>query len=387
MKKKVNRGMKIRIYPNDVQINQIEQTLGCVRHIHNYSLMERFAILDLYGEYPELYKSHTCKLQKDWKRDFKFYSEADSQALNTEQQIVNRTFKHWLKGICKRPRYKSKKNDRASYTTHNSMKNIRIENGYITLPKLKKVKLSKNRRRLPEGAIIKAVTVSRNASGKYFVSLRLEFEQEVKVRNNDMIQSIGLDFSMTHFYVDNEGKKANFPQNIIETVEKIKKIDRKMSKQKKESNHYLRSKTRRAKLYEKLSNQKKDYHHKLSRELVQENDIITVETLSLKEMDEYKSDRRKVHMYGFHQFLQFLEYKSIEEGVLFHKVDKHYPSTKTCSVCQSQKKMPRSQRTYSCEHCGNVIDRDINAAINLATQGIIQYLTNCLEDRTASIAW
>lgn len=111
------------------------------------------------------------------------------------------------------------------------------------------MKLSNNRRKLIEGAIIKAATVSRKASGKYFVSLRLEYEQEVKKRNNDAIQSIGLDFSMAHFYVDNKGKKANFPYYIIKTVDKISKVDRKISRQTKDSNQREKSKKKRALLY------------------------------------------------------------------------------------------------------------------------------------------
>jgi putative transposase len=388
MKKKVNRGIKIRIFPNDVQTSKIEQTFGCVRHIWNYSLMEKLSILDLYGNHPELYRSHTYKLQKDWKVHFPFYKDVDSQALNTEQQILNRTFKHWLKGVCKKPRYKSKKSLRNSYTSHTTNNNIRIEEDFIVIPKVGKVKLSKTRRKLARDTVIKAITVSKSAIGKYYVSLRLELEQETKVRNNDMIKSIGLDFSMTHFYVDNEGKKANFPCYIRETVHKIKKIDRKMSRQKKDSKGREKTRIKRAKLYEKMANQKKDFHHKLSRRLAKENDVITVETLSLKEMDEYKTDKRKVQLYGFHQFLTFLEYKCQEEGSLFHKVDPYYPSTKMCSYCQSKKtKMPRSERVYICEHCGTIIDRDINAAINLATQGMIKYLTKNIEDRTASLAW
>ena len=388
MKKKVNRGMKIRIFPNDVQTNKIEQTFGCVRHIWNYSLMEKFSILELFGDYPELYRSHIYKLQKDWKVFFPFYKDVDSQALNSEQQILNKTFKHWLKGVCKKPRFKSKKSLRNSYTSHTTNSNIRIEGEFIVIPKVGRVKLSKTRRKLASDTLIKAVTVSKNAVGKYYVSLRLELEQEVTVKSNNMIKSIGLDFSMAHFYVDSEGKKANFPSYVLETLNRIKKTDRKMSRQKKGS--YRREKTRikRAKLYEKLSNQKKDFHHKLSRHLAKENDVITVETLSLKEMDEYKNDKRKIQLYGFHQFLRFLEYKCQEEGALFHKVDKYYASTKTCCNCQSKKvKMPRSERIYSCEHCGTIIDRDINAAINLATQGMIKYLTKNIEDRTASIAW
>lgn len=386
MKKKVNRGMKIRIFPNEVQVNQIEQTFGCVRHIWNYSLMEKLSVLEMYGKYPKLYKSHKYKSQKDWKRDFEFYKNADSQALNTEQQILNRTFKHWLKGLCKKPRYKGKKNNRNSYTTHTTNDNIKIQGNLIKLPKLEWVKLSSNRRKLPEGAIIKAATVKKTRAGKYKVSLRLEYNLELKERNKNIINTIGLDFSMSQFYIDNKGKRANFPSYILDTENRIKHIDKKMSRQEKGSQRREKTKLKRAKLYEKKNNQLRDFHHQLSRQLVKEYDIIGVETLELKSMKEFKYDRRQVQHMGFKQFLSFLKYKCEEEGVLFFEADKYYPSSKICSSCGNKKKtLPRSQRVYICE-CGNVLDRDINAAINLATKGVIAYLKKQLEDRTASIA-
>lgn len=387
MKQKVNRGYKCRIYPNDFQINIIEQTFGCVRHIWNYSLMERFLILELFGEYPELYKSHKYKLQKDWKRDFGFYSDVDSQALNTEQQIVNQTFKHWLKGVCKRPKYKSKKNPRRSYTSHTTNNNIRIEGNMIQLPKIGLVKLKKQRKKLPEGAIIKSATVSKNASGKYFVSLRLEFEQQAVKRNNNFNEAIGLDFSTTHFYIDNYGKKANFPHHIEKTLHKIKKYQRKMSKQVKGSNAREKTRLHIAKLYEKKNNQLRDFYHKKANELIEMYDIIGVESLSLKEMDDQKYYQQQIQKMGYRRFIDILTYKCEDKGVLLHKAHKFYKSSKTCSICGAIKKIfPPSQKVYRCD-CGNVMHRDINAAINLATKGLKQYLTNYIEDRTASIAW
>jgi putative transposase len=385
--RKVIRGYKVKIYPNDVQIHSIEQTLGCVRHIWNYSLMERFSVLELFGDYPELFQSHKYNLQKDWKRDFEFYKEADSQALNTEQQIVNQTFKNWRKGVCRKPRYKSKKRDRASYTTHTTNNNIRIEDDKIKLPKVGWVQLKKKRKELPEGAIIKAATVSKNPSGKYYVSLRLEFEQEVEQRKSNVKVAIGLDFSTTHFYIDSSGKKANFPLHIEQTLAKIKRYQRKMSKQKRGSKGRERTRLRIAKLYEKKNNQLKDFHHKTANKLITYYDIIGVETLSLQDMNDKKYYQQQIQKMGYRRFLDILSYKCEDKGVIFNNVHKYYPSSKTCSFCGKIKKtFPLSQTVYECD-CGNVMNRDMNAAMNLATKSIEQYLINDIEDRTASIAW
>jgi putative transposase len=349
--------------------------------------MERFSVLELYGKYPELYHDHQYKSQKDWKRDFEFYKNVDSQALNTEQQIVQQTFKHFIKGLCKKPKYKSKKNSRKSYTTHTTNNNIRIEGHLIKLPKVGWVLMKKQHKKLPEGSVIKAATISKNTAGKYFVSLRLEFEQEIITRHRDFSEAIGLDFSTTHFYIDSQGKKANFPYYIEITLEKIKKYQRKMSRQMKGS--IAREKTRHkiAKLYEKKNNQLSDFHHKSVNELVKRYDMIGVETLSLEEMNDKKYYQQQIHKMGYRRFIDILTYKCEENGVLLYKAPKYYPSSKTCSRCGAIKKtFPLSQKIYRCD-CGNVMNRDVNAAINLATKSLKQYYKNYIEDRTASIAW
>lgn len=385
--KKVIRGYKYRIYPTENQAILIKKTIGCVRLVWNYSLMERKAIYELLGEYPELFKSHKYNRQKDWKIYFPFLSEVDSQALDTTYRELQQAFKNFFNKSHKEPRYKSKKNPRRSYTSHTTNNNIRIEGDAIKLPKVGWLKLKKQRRKLPEVAIIKAATVSKNASGKYYVSLRVELERQVIKRNSNFNEAIGLDFSTTHFYIDNNGKKANFPSYIEKTLTKIKKYQRKMSRQIKGSNARERTRLHIAKLYEKKNNQLKDFHHKKANELIALYDIIGVETLSLKEIDDKKYYRQQIQKMGYRRFIDILTYKCEDNGVLLHKVHKFYPSSKTCSICGTIKKtFPPSQKTYKCD-CGNVMNRDINAAINLATKSLKQYLTNYIEDRTASIAW
>jgi putative transposase len=387
MRRTITRGERIRIYPSEKQTNKTNMITGCVRLLWNVSLMERSSIYELYKDYPELLESHTFKSQKDWKNFFTFLKEADSQALNTEQQLLNQAFKNFYRGTHKYPNYKSKKHFRNSYTTHTTNDNIRIEGDFIKIPKVGWVKLKKNRRDLPSGSIIKAVTVSRTKTNKYYVSLRLSYEQEVARNTEHILKAIGLDFSMSDFYVDHRGKKANYPMYLHQSLEKLKKLQRQLSHKVKGSKNYLKQKLKIAKLYEKITNQRNDFLHKLSKQLVNEYDIITVETLDLDEMRKQPYYSKKVSDMSYHRFIGYLKYKCEDIGKVFHQVHKYYPSSKTCSVCGKVKKtLALSTRMYTCE-CGSVIDRDINAAINLGIQGMKTYLTNDLEDRTASIAW
>ena len=181
--------------------------------------------------------------------------------------------------------------------------------------------------------------------------------------------------------------KANFPAHIEKTLLKIKKYQRKMSKQKKSSNGREKTRIRIAKLYEKKNNQLKDFHHKTANTLIKNYDIIGVESLSLQEMDQQKYYRKQIQKMGYSRFINILTYKCEDNGVLLHKAHKYYPSSKTCNICGAIKKtFPISQKVYKCD-CGNVINRDINAAINLALLSLKQYLINFIEDRTTSIAW
>jgi putative transposase len=280
------RGYKVRIYPTTEQTRLIEKTIGSVRLIWNYPLMERQAIYELFHDYPDLFKSHKYNRQKDWKIHFPFLKEVDSQALDTTYQELIQAYKNFFKGTHNEPTYKSKKNPRRSYTTHTTNNNIRIEGYKIKLPKVGWVQLKKKRKELPEGAIIKAATVSKTPSGKYYVSLRLEIEQKEVKRYNDFNEVIGLDFSTRHFYIDNNGERANFPSQIEKTLLKIKKYQRKMSKQIKGSKGWQRTRLHIAKLYEKKNNQLKDFHHKTANTLINKYNIIGVESLSLKEMND-----------------------------------------------------------------------------------------------------
>ena len=249
------------------------------------------------------------------------------------------------------------------------------------------MKLKSSRRDLPFDATIKAVTVSKTKTNKYYVSLRLSFEQDVVENNTNILKAIGLDFSMSDFYVDHNGKKANYPMYLHQSLEKLGKLQRQLSHKVRGSKNYEKQKLMIAKLYEKITNQRNDFLHKLSRTLVREYDIITVETLDLDDMRKQTYYAKQISDMSYHRFIGYLKYKCDDLGKVFHQVNKYYPSSKTCSVCGNVKKtLPLSTRIYTCE-CGSIIDRDINAAINLGIQGMKTYLTNYLEDRTASIAW
>jgi putative transposase len=217
------------MYPNEQQQQLIHKTFGCTRQIHNLLLNEQESIYELFKDYPELLHSHTYLTPAYYKQIYPYLKEVDSQALTTAWLHLKNAFSNFYNKSHNYPRYKSKKNIVKSYTTHTTNDNIRWEGNGIKLPKLGIVKLRKHRV-LPDNAIIKAATISTNASNKYYVSLRVEYEEQVQPVQNDFQRVIGLDFSLNGFYVDSEGKKANYPMYYINSLEKLAKAQRKLSK-------------------------------------------------------------------------------------------------------------------------------------------------------------
>jgi len=379
------KGYKYRIYPNEIQEVLINKTFGCVRKVHNLLLNEKESVYQLFHDYPELLKSHKYLTPAYYKTIFDYLREVDSQALTSAWVNLESAFTNFFKGTHNYPNYKSKRQFKNAYTTHTTNNNIRLEGNGVKLPKLGIVKLRKHRE-LPTESIIKAATISKSSTSKYYVSLRIEYEEEILVIDNRFQKVIGLDFALNGFYVNSEGKKANYPMHYINTQQKLAKAQRKLSSRVKGSENYNKQKIVVSKIHEKIKNQRNDFLHQESRKLVNMYDIICVETLNLTQMMKTTYFSKKVSDISYHKFTNYLSYKCNDSGKILHKVDKYYASSKICSVCGTKKKtLPLSTRIYSCE-CGNVINRDHNAAINIATKGMMSCLKHSIEAGTALLA-
>ena len=365
----VIRGFVYRLKPTDKQINLINQTFGCVRKMWNTLLFERKSIYELFGKYPELHNSHEYVNPKYIKEQFSYMYNVDSQALTTAWLNLKNAYSNFFKKSHQEPRYKSRHNDIQSYTTHTINNNIRVKGSYLKLPKLGFVKIRRHRP-LPKGSIIKAATIKREA-GKYYVSLRIKYEYEIK-QEKAFEKAIGLDYALHGLYVDSEGNSADYPDYYKQSLNKLATEQRILSRRIKGSNRYEAQKQRLSRLHQHIKNQRKDFLHKASRYLVNTYDVISIETLDLTEMAKTKHFRTSISDTSYGTFTKYLDYKLKDEGKTLIKIDKYYPSTKTCSVCGEIHEMPLTQRTYRCA-CGNVMDRDLNAAINIGMQGLIKY--------------
>ena len=323
--RKINRAVKIRIYPNAEQRVQIEKTIGCSRFIYNYMLADKM----------EHYKKEKKMLRNtpaSYKKEYPWLKEVDSLALaNVQMHLESAFHKFFREPFAGFPRFKSKKSSRKSYTTN-------VVNGNIFL------------------------------EGKYFASLLFCCENQT-AEKRPAEKFIGIDFAMQGMCVFSTGKRAEYPMFYRNTEKKLAREQRKLSRCQKGSQNYKKQKKRVALCHEKIRNQRKDFQHKLSASLAESFDAVCVEDLNLKGMAGGLHLGKGVHDNGYGLFLSMLEYKLEERGKYLIKVDRYFASSKICSVCGNKKEeLSLSDRIYYCE-CGNRMDRDVNAAVNIMNEG------------------
>jgi len=336
---KYNLAFKYRIYPNKDQELLINKTFGCVRFVYN-------TILYTANKFYEETGKNKIITPASLKSENRFLKEVDSLALSNAQLNVKRSFTNFFQKRAKFPRFKSKKNNVKSYTTNCVNNSIRIEeNKYLVLPKLKRIKL-KYHREIPKDYKIKSVTLI-NSNGNYYVSVLTEFEKEIqKVVSKDKV--IGLDFSMSELFVSSENQRADYPRYFRMLEKKLKKLQKSLS----------------------IKNCRRDFLHKLSKKLSEDYNAVVVENLNMKGMSQVLNFGKSVGDNGWGMFLRMLEYKLMFLGKQFLKIDKWFPSSKTCSKCGNVKdELKLSERSYKCECCGIEIDRDYNAALNIRDIG------------------
>ena len=372
--KRIKKTYRFRIYPSPSQKELIEKTLGCSRQIYNDFLS--MCIESYNADHNRLInKYELIKLLPEYKETFPYLKEVDSVAVQQTVIHLYDAYINFFRHNAEFPKFKKKKND-YGYTTMNINNSIRFIEDDIQIPKLGRVRI-KCHRRLPESFKFTTVNVSR--LGKYYyVSLMGEedyFDLEGFVKDSlDPNNSIGLDFSLSHLFVDSEGNHLDMPTYYQDSLTKLAKEQRKLSHMKKDSSHYQKQLMRIKNLHEHIANQRKDFLHKVSRKLANTYDYVFVENLDLKEMAKRKEEHKfgiNILDLGYGTFLNYLSYKLNWLNKKLIKVDRYFPSSQLCSNCFYRKTdLTLNQRHWICPECKEKHDRDYNAAINIKKEGI-----------------
>ena len=362
---KAQRAYRFRLYPDREQEKLFHRTFGCCRFVYNRMLADKKAMYEETGKTKRLTPA-------GYKKDFPWLKEVDSLALANVQLHLEAAFARFFEpGKNRYPRFKSKHRSRKSYTTNVVNGNITLEDGRLRLPKAGSVRIRQHRR-IPEGYVLKSVTVSMEPSGKYYASLLYEYparENQTPGADREDAKALGIDFAMRGMAVFSDGSRAEYPGYYRLAQERLARDQRRLSKRKKGSRNYEKQKRRVALRHEKIRNQRKDYLHKLSRDLADRYDVIAVEDIDMQAMSRSLHFGKSVADNSFGAFRTMLAYKLEELGKSFVKVGRFFPSSKMCSRCGNVKKELRlDERVYRCS-CGLCMDRDLNAAVNIREEG------------------
>ncbi|MGL9820300.1 IS200/IS605 family element RNA-guided endonuclease TnpB [Enterococcus faecium] len=373
------KAYKFRIYPTEEQETFFAKSFGCVRKVYNLMLGDRMKA------YEETRRDSSKKMSfltpAKYKQDFPFLKEVDSLALANAQLNLDKAYKNFFRdksvGF---PRFKSKKNPVQSYITNNQNGTIAlIENKFVKIPKLKSlVKITLYRQ--PKG-LIKSATISRHSSGKYYISLLCKEEVSELPKSNS---AVGIDLGITDFAILSDGQKFDNNQFTSKMEKKLKREQRKLSrcallaKQKGinlfEASNYQKQKCKVARLHEKVMNQRTDFLNKLSTEIIKNHDIICIEDLNIKGMLRNHKLAKSISDVSWSSFVTKLQYKADWYGREIIKIDKWFPSSQICSECgHKDGKKPLDIREWTCLICHAHHDRDINASINILTEGLRLY--------------
>lgn len=382
------KALKIRIYPNVEQTSLLNKTFGCTRFVYNSMLSERKEVYSKLKDKPRELYEYKYKTEKQLKEEFPFLKEVDSIALQQARMNLGVAYENfWRK--CKDPKVPSskkgfpkfkRKNAKNSFRTVMVTGNLKID---FDLKKIKAPKIgwiSYHDDRKIKDIKIHSMTFSRTPSLKYYVSILYEDVVENKPQvdlNRTDLKVKGLDMSLTNFFVDDEGNSPQYDMNYRKAEKKIAYLSQKISTTKSKS---LKNKLRLrlTRLHEHIANKRKDFNEKLSTKLVRENDVIVIESLSLKDMAKFRKwEERKelkeksnhgksVHDLGWYYFVQRLKTKAEEQGKIVIEANHWFASSKTCNVCgYVNKDLTISDRSWICPKCGTEHNRDQNAAINL----------------------
>ena len=365
-----NKAFIYRIYPDKNQEQQLQKTFGCCRFVYN-------SILALQEERYKAGEKHLSKTEansycnRELKEEYPFLREVDKFALTNSIFHLDEGYRRFFLRLGKHPKYKSKHKARRSYTTNITNHNIEIGERYIKLPKLGKVKAVIHR--FPQdGWKIKSATITQNRDDTYQVSVLFSYEEQRGTVPVSSINTLGLDYKSDGLYTDSNGHFCDMPPYYRESSPRLAKAQRKLRHKKVGSRNYEKQQRRVARIHRHIANQRKDYLHQESTAIAKRYDCVCVEDLNMRTMANRGFGNGKSTLdNGYGMFLNMLEYKLQDRGKCFIKVSKFFPSSQVCHHCGMIHPEMKDLRIRIMEcSCGCKADRDVNAALNIKTEGL-----------------
>ena len=370
------RSVKIRLYPNKTQAEQFNKLLGCCRFVYNQCLSRKIESYKNEGKIENL--ATLCRfihheLLKD--DNFIWLREQNTKVLDQTVRDMLSAYKYFFEQHTGYPKFKSKHDNKQScrfvlgaisklndYTTYK-----------LSLANIRNVKFrcsEKSARYLQKHHDdIRQATLKRLPCGEYHLSILVDGDLTRKVKETDA--AVGIDLGVKDFVTTSDGEVFNNPHFKKGQSDKIKRLQRQLSRKEKGSNNRNKARVRLTKLYKKIGDRKQYYLHAVSNSLIDENQAICMEDLNVKGMVKNHNLAESIYEMNFGEFCKMLEYKAqwYNRKIVF--VDRFYPSSKTCHNCgYVNKELKLSDRQWVCPQCGEVVERDYNAALNILDGGL-----------------
>ena len=369
----VEYAYKFRLYPNQEQEKLIARTFGCCRFVFNHYLALR---RDAYEQTGETLNYYACAKDMTGLKQHEetlWLKEVDATALQSSLRDLDDAYQHFFRRVKigekpGYPKFRSRHRHKQSYKSKCVGSNIKVLEGAVQLPKLGLVKCRISRS--VQGRILSA-TVSRSASGKYYVALCCRLDQDLpKLPSTGAV--VGLDVGIKSFAVSSDGVEYPNPKYLRQSEKKLARLQRQLSRKTKGSENWNKARIQVARLHEHIANQRRDMQHKLSTEIIRQNDVICIEDLAPKNMVRNHKLAKSISDASWGEFRRQLTYKAEWYGKQLVAVDRFYPSSQTCSECGAQWPSTKDLkvRHWVCPECGAVLDRDTNAAINILHEGM-----------------
>jgi putative transposase len=366
MTKTVKRAYRYRFYPTPDQADLLNRTFGCVRYVYNRALAERSRAWT--QDKKRVTFAQTCRMLTEWKAEPEraWLRDVSNVALQQGLQHLQAAFVNFWGKRARYPQFKSRRKSRASATFTTS--GFRCRDGQLWLAKMTEPLDVRWSRPLPEGAEPSTVTVSRDAAGRWFVSLLVE---ETIDPHPPTDAAIGIDAGLTSLLTLSTGEKVANPRHERRDRKRLAKAQRELSRKQKGSANREKARRKAARVYARIADRRADFLHKVTTRLVRENQALAIEDLSVRNMVRNHSLARAVSDASWSEFRRMLEYKADWHDRTVIAVDRFYPSSKTCSACGAlAAKMPLSVREWECASCGTAHDRDVNAAKVILAAGL-----------------
>ena len=371
------RAIKVRLYPNKAQEQELNKVLGAYRFVYNHMLAKRQSAYEADKttlSVFDLQKWFHGTLLKD--EQYAWLKEQNTRVMRHAIKQMDDAYQNFFKHHSGYPKFKSKKDKQSALFTRDeiSIRNT-FETKHITLIKsLKNIKFRcsdlSHKRLQKYKDKIRSATLSKTKSGNFFLSILVDIPESELVKFKKTNKQVGLDLGVKDFVRTSDGVVFENKHFFKKGEKKIAKLQRQLSRKVRGSNNRNKQSIRLAKAYERLTNKKSNYIHYVVNEILKSYDVVFMEDLNVQGMMKNHHIAKAIQEVGFYLFKEVLQSKALANGKQVVFIDRFYPSSKTCSCCGYKKEnLKLSDRTWTCPECGEHHDRDLNASRNILIEG------------------